>query len=513
MKRVKRVLALLAAFALVLAMAVPALAEGAEATYTLTINNANGTYEAYQIFSGDLSVNEAGKKVLSNIQWGSGVDATKMGSESAATVAESLTTSALAENFAEDLVSGSKLSSTKKAATTAQDGTAVFTGLSAGYYLVKNSSVDTGKTHTDFILEVVGDTTANHKGDVPDVEKKVEEKNDSTGDATRWGTTADYDVGDEINFELTGTLPESYGRYKTYKYEFDDTMTNMTYKDNSVKVYYVKDGNTNRDKISSGFASTWDNGAKKLTVTFDDLKTAVPGLAHGDKIVVTYTATLDASAVVGGNGNPNQVKLKYSNNPNGAETGETPEKTVVVFTYKTIINKVTKGTDGKNVPLAGAEFTLSKFIASEGGRDTVTVNGTEEYHGTWNNGVTVIPTKTGDIANVFTFSGLDAGIYRLTETKTPEGYNTIDPVYFEIVATNDGTKVTNMEGKAVNGSEISFTANTTDGSLSADVINNAGTTLPSTGGMGTTVFYVVGGGLMAVAVVLLVTKKRMENKR
>lgn len=509
MKRVKRVLALLTAFALVLAMAVPAWAEGAGATYTLTINNANGTYEAYQIFKGDLSEND-GKKVLSNIQWGSGVVATKMGNERAAKVAESLTTSALAESFAEDLVSGSKLSSTKATAT-AKNGTAVFTDLSAGYYLVKNSSVDTGKTHTDFILEVVGNTTANHKGDVPDVEKKVEEKNDSTG-ATTWGTTADYDVGDEINFELTGTLPESYGRYNKYKYEFDDTMTNMTYKDNSVKVYYVKGGNTNRTAINSGFTSAWDEEAKKLTVTFDDLKTAVPELAHGDKIVVTYTATLDASAVVGGNGNPNKVKLKYSNNPNGAEIGETPEKTVVVFTYKTIINKVTKGTDGKNVPLAGAEFTLSKFIASESGSDTVTVNGTE-YHGTWNNGVTVTPTKTGDVANVFTFSGLDTGIYRLTETKTPAGYNTIDPVYFEIVATNDGTKVISMEGKAVNGSEISFTANTTSGSLSADVINNAGTTLPSTGGMGTTVFYVVGGGLMAVAVVLLVTKKRMENKR
>ena len=508
-------LALLAALALVLAMAVPAFAEGAEATYTLTINNANGTYEAYQIFSGDLSEKEAGKKVLSNIQWGSGVEATKVAGVNAATKAESLTTADIAESFAEDLVSNSKLSSTKATAT-AQNGTAVFTGLSAGYYLVKNSSVDTGKTYTDFILEVVGNTTANHKGDVPDVEKKVEEKNDSTGAATTWGATADYDVGDEINFELTGTLPESYGRYANYKYVFHDTMTNMTYKDGSVKVYYVKDGKTNRVEISSGFASTWDNGAKKLTVTFNDLKTAVSGLAHGDKIVVTYTATLDASAVVGGNGNPNKVKLEYSNNPNGEGTGETPEKTVektvVVFTYKTIINKVTKGTDGKNVPLAGAEFTLSKFIASESGSDTVTVNGTE-YHGTWNRGVTVTPTNTGNIANVFTFSGLDAGIYRLTETKTPEGYNTIDPVYFEIVATNDGTKVTNMEGKAVNGSEISFTENTTDGSLSADVINNAGTTLPSTGGMGTTVFYVVGGGLMAVAVVLLVTKKRMENKR
>lgn len=511
MKRVKRVLALLAALALVLAMAVPAWAEGAEATYTLTINNANGTYEAYQIFSGDLSEKEAGKKVLSNIQWGSGVDATKMDSESAATVAESLTTSASAENFAEDLVSNSKLSSVKATAT-AKNGTAVFTGLSAGYYLVKNSSIDSGKTYTDFILEVVGNTTANHKGDVPDVEKKVEEKNDSTGATATWGATADYDVGDEINFELMGTLPESYGRYKTYKYKFDDTMTNMTYKNGSVKVYYVKDGSTNRVEISSGFASAWVDGTKKLTVTFDDLKTAVPGLAHGDKIVVTYTATLDANAVVGGNGNPNKVKLEYSNNPNDEGTGETPEKTVVVFTYKTIINKVTKGTDGNNVPLAGAEFTLSKFIASESGSDTVTVNGTE-YHGTWNNGVTVTPTKTGDVANVFTFSGLDTGIYRLTETKTPEGYNTIDPVYFEIVATNDRMKVTNMEGKAVNGSKISFTANATDGSLSADVINNAGTTLPSTGGMGTTVFYVVGGGLMAVAVVLLVTKKRMENKR
>lgn len=510
MKRVKRVLALLAAFALVLAMAVPAWAEEARATYTLTINNANGTYEAYQIFSGDLSENGTGQKVLSNIQWGSGVVATKMGNERAAKVAESLTTSALAESFAEDLVSGSKLSSTKATAT-AKNGTAVFTDLSAGYYLVKNSSVDTGKTHTDFILEVVGNTTANHKGDVPDVEKKVEEKNDSTG-ATTWGTTADYDVGDEINFELTGTLPESYGRYNKYKYEFDDTMTNMTYKDGSVKVYYVKGESTTRNEINSGFASTWDNGAKKLTVTFNDLKTAVPELAHGDKIVVTYTATLDASAVVGGNGNPNKVKLKYSNNPNGEETGETPEKAVVVFTYKTIINKVKKGTDGNNVPLAGAEFTLSKFIASETGSDTVTVD-SAEYHGAWNNGETVTPTNTGNIANVFTFSGLDAGIYRLTETKTPAGYNTIDPVYFEIVATNDGTQVTHMEGKAVNGSEINFTANATNGSLTTDIVNQSGTVLPSTGGMGTTVFYVVGGGLMAVAVVLLVTKKRMENKR
>lgn len=509
MKKAKRMLALLAAFALVLAMAVPAWAEGAEATYTLTINNANGTYEAYQIFSGELSENEAGKKVLSNIQWGSGVNTAKMGSENAATVAENLKTSALAESFAENLVSNSKLSSVKAIAT-AQNGTAVFTGLSAGYYLVKNSSIDSGKTYTDFILEVVGNTTANHKGDVPDVEKKVEEKNDSTGATTTWGATADYDVGDEINFELTGTLPESYGRYTNYKYVFDDTMTNMTYKDGSVKVYYVKDGSTNRVEISSGFASVWDNSTKKLTVTFNDLKTAVSGLAHGDKIVVTYTATLDASAAIGGNGNPNKVKLEYSNNPNSDSVGETPEKTVVVFTYKTIINKVTKGTDGHNVPLAGAEFTLSKFIASESGSDIVTVSGTE-YHGTWNSGVTVVPTNTGDIANVFTFSGLDAGIYRLTETKTPAGYNTIDPVYFEIVATNDGTKVTSMEGKAVNGSEISFTANATNGSLSADVINNAGTTLPSTGGMGTTIFYVVGGGLMAVAVVLLVTKKRMEK--
>ena len=509
MKRVKRVLALLAAFALVLAMAVPAFAD--DEKYTLTIKNANGTYEACQIFAGDLSTSADGQKVLSNIKWGTGVNEAKVAGIKAADRAGALKTAALAQDFANDLTTSGKLSDVKDEAT-AVNGVATFSDLSAGYYLVKNKSIEEGKTYTDFILEVVGDTTANHKGDVPDVDKKVEEKNDSTGAKGSWGATADYDVGDEINFELTGTLPESYDRYTTYRYVFHDTMTHMTYENDSVKVYYVKKGTTTRTEIVNGFKTEWKEANKELTVTFDNLKDAASSLVHEDTIVVTYTATLDTDAVVGGNGNTNKVNLEYSNNPNGTGTSKTPDKTTVVFTYKTIFNKVTKDANGNNVPLADAEFSLSKFVASENGSDTVTVNNTE-YRGTWSNGKTVTPTKTGDVANVFTFSGLDAGIYRLTETKTPKGYNTIDPIYFEVTATNDGAKVSTITGSAVNESEITFTANAAEGSLTTNIVNQSGTVLPSTGGMGTTVFYVVGGGLMAVAVVLLVTKKRMENKR
>ena len=121
-----------------------------------------------------------------------------------------------------------------------------------------------------------------------------------------------------------------------------------------------------------------------------------------------------------------------------------------------------------------------------------------------------------DEGTTFTFSGLDDGNYRLTETKTPAGYNTIEDIYFTITAEHDvlsdNPALTSLSGNATTG-EITFTSNTAEGSLSANVINNAGATLPETGGMGTTVFYVVGAALVVTAVVLLVTKKRMSGEQ
>lgn len=224
-------------------------------------------------------------------------------------------------------------------------------------------------------------------------------------------------------------------------------------------------------------------------------------------ITVEYTATLNENAVLGSAGNPNEVYLEYSNNPNKSgegnnETGNTPKDVVIVFTYKTVISKVTKNPDydpevegsEEYIPLAGAEFTLEKYNKK-----------TDKWEA-----ITVVKNDEG---TTFTFSGLDDGNYRLTETKTPAGYNTVDPIYFTITAEHDvlsdNPALTSLSGNATTG-ELTFTPNTTNGSLSADVVNRAGVTLPETGGMGTTLFYVAGAGLVLVAVVLLITRKRMN---
>ena len=127
--------------------------------------------------------------------------------------------------------------------------------------------------------------------------------------------------------------------------------------------------------------------------------------------------------------------------------------------------------------------------------------------------ITVVKNAEG---TTFTFSGLDDGNYRLTETKTPAGYNTIDPIEFTITAEHDvlsdSPALKSLSGNATTG-EITFTSNTTEGSLSADVVNKAGATLPETGGIGTTIFYVLGSVLLVGAAVLLITKKRMSAQK
>ena len=214
-------------------------------------------------------------------------------------------------------------------------------------------------------------------------------------------------------------------------------------------------------------------------------------------IVVTYNATLNDTAVLGKEGNVNEAKLEFSNNPNGTGHGETPLDSVIVFTYKVVVNKHANAANGP--ALAGAEFTLSKKLKDGTTKDIAVVKNTD--------------------GTTFTFSGLDDGDYVLTETKTPEGYNTIAPIKFTVNADHtiawEGIErtdiLTSLTGSTATG-ELTFTADDVKAALSTDVVNKAGATLPSTGGMGTTLFYVVGGGLMVAAIVLLVTKKRMENK-
>ena len=203
--------------------------------------------------------------------------------------------------------------------------------------------------------------------------------------------------------------------------------------------------------------------------------------------------------------------MTYTNNPNdeqAGENGKTLDDVVRVFTYQTIVNKVTKnpaydaskdpkktGTDSDGdkefIPLKGAGFTLYKKNAS----------GTYEAVGS---------ELKGEKMTTFTWSGLDDGDYKLVETTTPAGYNTIDDIEFTITATHDVSS-NDPQLKSLNGSD-KFTGVILTGAVSANIENQSGAQLPSTGGMGTTIFYVLGSALVLGAVVLLVTKKRMSTK-
>ena len=490
MKHSKKIASLFLALVMALALAVPAFADE---TYSITINNSTEghTYEAYQIFTGDLY-----DGTLSNIEWGSGVsEAGKTALGDAAAKAETIKTADDAAAFAKEVAG--YLGTVAGSASTVTDGKYVIPGLAAGYYLIKDqegSLTGDHDSYTSYILEVVKDVDVDPKNTgTPEVVKKVQDINDSKDSSitdNAWQDSADHDIGDKVPFQLTATLADNVSSYTTYKVVFHDTLSEGLTYNNDAKVTFNSTDVTSSFTITSAVNA---DGSTTLTISCDDVKAL--GAGNSSVITVEYTATLNENAIIGSAGNPNKVYLEYSNNPhNSTETGKTPEDTVIVFTYKTIINKV----DGEDKALTGAAFKLEKKLSDN----------------TWK----LIKEFTVDEANptsTFTFTGLDDGTYKLTETVTPASYNTIDPITFSITATHsDGAEpaLTELNGNKITG-EIDFTENIPAGSLSANVINNKGAELPSTGGMGTTIFYVVGSILVLAAVVLLVTKKRMSGEK
>lgn len=454
-------------------------------TYTITINGdtTGHTYEAYQIFKGDLSGD-----TLSNIQWGNGVTPFNYNSKSTASdIAATLKTDADAKSFAAE--AGKHLSTT----TSGNYANGKITGLEAGYYLVKDkdNTVPKDGAYTSFIMEVVKNVSVNTKSSVPKVEKKVKDINDSTdSEMSDWQDSADHDINDKVPFKLTATLPSNFDSYKEYYLEFKDTLSaGLTY-NKDAKVYLVNNGV--KTDVTSSFTIA-DNGS---SYKINNLK-SLSGVTATTKVVVEYTATLNEHAVIGSAGNPNTVHLEYSNNPNytgngeNSPKGETPKDTVIVFTYKVVVNKV----DQDKKPLAGAKFKLEK----------------KQVNGTFKE-ISTVSTTAG---SKFEFKGLDDGEYRLTETETPAGYNSIAPITFKVTASHetesDMPKLTDLNGEKVSG-EIKFEKDVNAGSLTTDVVNKKGSLLPNTGGIGTTLLYLAGSILVVGAGILLVTKKRMETK-
>ena len=401
-----------------------------------------------------------------------------------------------------------------------------FTDMAQGYWMIVDTTkIEGNDTNSLIIVDTKGqdEITVTPKTSVPTVDKEVQEN--STKD---WGDSADYNIGDNVPFKLTGTVSEYYDYYETYKFVFHDTLSNgLTLAEGfGVENVTVKvDG----VEIESGFTvetSGLDAGCS-FHVVFDDLKD-ITSVKAGSKITVEYTATLTSGAVIGNDGNLNSVHLEYSNNPNdeqGGETGKTPDETVVVFTYELDVDKVdgsseNEGTYSKH--LEGAWFVLYRTDA-EGEKEYAAIDENGKLTG-W---TSEMPThqdgnstangnlKSGEDGK-FEIIGLDAGIYYLEETVAPAGYNLLTkPLKLTITATvsdeatsTEGTKqLTELEVAVDDGDAQDGDVAT--GTVSIIVENNSGTELPSTGGMGTTIFSVVGGILVAGAAILLVTKKRM----
>ncbi len=496
---------LVLAFTMIFAMTTTAFAtEGTDETtntYTLTLSNTGKTehtFEVYQIFTGELATDGT----LTEIKWGSNVSAagqTALGN--AAEYAKTITDANVA-SVAETL--SGYLTGDAKTATVDAGKTGTVKDLAAGYYFVKDkddSQTGENSAYTSFILKVVQDTTAATKLDAPTVVKKVQDVNESTGEKTGWQDSADYKVGATIPYQITGTLPSNYDKYTTYYYQFSDRMSQgLSYAKGNAKI--TADGKDVTASFTESISEPDNDGYVTVTWTCTDLK-KIEGvtLTSASSIIVNYDCTLNDNAVMGSAGNPNYVKLIYANNPNkggDGDHGETPEDKNIVFTYNVTVNKYANEVKEGN-ELTGAGFTLYKEVKSENGTSWVPVG----------------DEVKGEALTTFTWNRVDDGNYKLSETSKPSGYNKMDDIFFTISAKHDtesdDPKLTELTGDVTSGS-ATFEGKTADGTLTTNVINEKGSNLPSTGGMGTTLFYVIGAILVLGAGVILVTRRRMESK-
>lgn len=481
MKHLKRFMALFAALALVLAMAAPAFADE-PTTGSITINKATAgtTYTAYKIFDLDYvketTTTKASYAYTADTNWkafvtssGAGAAYVDYNEKTGAVTAKNTFDEEQAPAFAKAALAYAKDNSkiTGVTATADTSGKVEFTGLALGYYVV-----DTPMGALCVLDSTAPSVTVNEKNEVPSVEKQVKA-------GSSYAATNTAKIGDTVEFETKINVKKGAANYVLH----DKMDAGLTLNTSSIKVFV--DGAEVTASKTTYAVKTEQSDKKDSDCTFEIVfaDTYVAGLA-GKTIVVTYNATLNSKAVVGGAGNKNDTYLKYGND-NDTTHGKT-----TTYTYEFDIVK----TNDADQLLEGAVFSLYASEDAPTPMNLVAVS----------TGVYRLPTKDDATATVTTFTagkvtiqGLANGDYYLEEITAPKGYNKLD--HREKITINNANLKANT------------TENTyTDGGVKVE--NKAGTTLPGTGGIGTTIFYLIGGGLMVAAAVLLIAKKRMENK-
>lgn len=528
-KAIKKLLAALLAVAMVCAMAIPAFAYDTEEV------RAHHSFEAFQIFQGDVSDNNT---KISNVKWGKNItDST---------------------DFLEKLTADPTISGEFNNPTTAQDVLAVISkwhdsddnsiafarfvchylysgavdpGTSipssgdvveipidgAGYYLIVDTTYfkpgDSYHAYNSFLLKVNKgkfNLPIKPKFVKPTVEKKVYDNDiNDISSAGGWGSSADHAINEKFKFQLIAKLPASddcaYDYYDKYTVCFNDTLSDgITF--DKLDTVEITNGDGVVSQVINNYTLDPNNPQSSFKLSIDNVKTCVPDLNKGATITVTYTAHLNENATVNTEGgsnttdNKNSVFLQYSNNPRiDTSLDQTPTSEVRVYTYQ-LNNTKYRDEVNENNKLEGAGFRLYSNEACTEEQEVKLYKKGNFYYP-----IKDATDKAQDAVEMFSdehgqfnVKGLDAGTYYLKETTPPAGYSACDKTRIVISATHDEHNV-NLSGES---------------NLNNKIINikAGGITLPSTGGIGTTLFYVVGGGLMVAAIVLLVTKKRMENK-
>lgn len=506
MKKFKKLWAMLLAMVMVLAMAVPAFAA------SITIGNAakDETYTAYKLFdvtnSGDaysyFTTNENLKNALVRIgltftesadgtEWIVNQETTAGNEVAFKTETGTMTAAQLAtalNNLNDKTVLGTGTDSEKKEVEGVD--TVIIENLDAGYYFVDSTlgSLCALNTTTDTV-------TINEKNSIPSITKEVKEDSTNT-----YGDSATIDVIDTVSYQLTvntGTNDDGDGTGVDANYVITDVLPagfSYKYTTELADGITIKQNGTNWTNITD-YTVAYTAESRTLVITL--LETGELGnLGKNADIVITYDATVNATDVVmGGAGNVNNVTLAYHNQEVPADA---VAYTFEIGGYDDNGTPVFQKIDGTtHTALTGVTFTLSRTVGTDTTYATVDANG---YLTGWVTAATNNSKLTTDDRGVINVKGLDAGTYILTETETLDGYNLLEDT-ITVVITEAGVIT------------YELTDDNTDTPANTITVENfTGQILPSTGGMGTTMIYVIGGILVFGAAVLLVTRRRMSSE-